>query len=185
MSYSKKNRRLMHSRWHYGVPAILLHWLLAILVSSLAGLGWYMLSIEDRPGSGWYVDLHKSLGLVVFALVVMRWIWRIGHQPGPLPASVSVLQSRVAVLTHWLLYACLFLMPVTGIAGASFSKDGLIFFGTRLPRLVTPNHDLAERFFDLHGIVIWVLVGLIAIHVLASLKHLLIDKDGVFQRMWF
>ncbi len=185
MNGENNKRRLMHGRWQYGVPAILLHWILALLVVVMAALGWTMLAFEDSPGSSWYFDLHKSLGMIVAGLVLLRWLWRIGHRPGPLPAQVPVLQARVAVLTHWLMYVCLFLMPISGLAGAAFSKSGLIFFGHSLTRLVAPDHALSERFFALHGIVIWVLTGLVVLHVLAALRHLLFHRDGVFQRMWF
>ncbi len=185
MNRANSTRRLMHGRWHYGAPAIFLHWILALLVVAMAALGWTMLAFEDSPGSGWYFDLHKSLGMVLLGLVLLRWLWRIGHRPGPLPAQVPVLQARTAVLTHWLMYVCLFLMPISGLAGAAYSKSGLIFFGHPLTRLVAPDHAMSERLFSLHGTVIWVLTGLVALHVLAALKHLMIERDGVFQRMWF
>jgi cytochrome b561 len=52
------------------------------------------------------------------------------------------------------------------------------------PRWAAPNHDMAERFFDLHSTLIWIVVALVALHVAGALKHLLVDKDRVFQRMW-
>ena len=185
MNRSQTHRRLMHGNWHYALPAVLLHWLLALSIVLMAALGWYMVSIEDTPGSSWFFDLHKSIGLTLLGLVLLRWLWRIGHRPGPLPASVPVLKARIASLTHVLLYLCLFLMPLSGALGAAFSKHGLAFFGHPLPRLVAPDHAMSERLFGLHGVVLWVLIALLALHVLAALKHLLIDKDGVFQRMWF
>ena len=185
MNRSHPQRQLMHGNWHYALPAVLLHWILALLTVAMAALGWYMVSIEDAPGSGWYFALHKSLGLTLLGLVLLRWLWRSSHRPGPLPASVTVLQARIAALTHVLLYLCLFLMPLSGAIGAAFSKSGLAFFGHPLPRFVAPDHAMSERLFTLHGVVLWTLVGLLALHVAAGVKHLLIDRDGVFQRMWF
>ena len=78
--------------WTYGKPAIFLHWLLAVLLSAMAALGWYMLSIEDQPGSGWYFDLHKSVGITVLVLVGLRLLWRLRHTPQRLPSSVPVWQ---------------------------------------------------------------------------------------------
>jgi cytochrome b561 len=169
----------------YAPIAVFLHWVLAILFFAMIGLGWYMMSIEDEPGSGWYFDLHKSLGIVAAVLILVRAAWRLANTPDALPFNVARWQAAGSRAIHRLLYVAMVAMPLVGIAGAMLSKSGVIFFGSTMPRLFTPNHDLAEIFFTAHSIVAWALVGLISIHVLAALKHLVIDKDGVFQRMWF
>jgi cytochrome b561 len=180
-----ESRRETGMDWHYSAPAIVLHWLLAILITGLAGLGWYMMSIEDQPDSGWFFSLHKSFGLLVFALVLLRILWRFNHKPAALPVQLPQWQAKFAALTHWLLYACMILMPVTGFIGASLSKSGVAFFGMALPVWAAPDHALAEQIFAIHSTVAWMLVSLVAIHALAGLKHLLVDRDEVFQRMWF
>ena len=167
----------------YAPVAILLHWALAILIIGMIGLGWYMLSIEEEPGSGWYVDLHKSIGIIIAVLVLLRVVWRLGHQPQALPDSVPGWQATGSRMTHWLLYGAMIVMPIVGIAGALFSKNGITFFGLTMPRLFPPDHAVAEIFFSVHSVVAWGLVGLIAVHVLDALKHILINKDRVFQRM--
>lgn len=143
-----------------------------------------MMSIEEQPGSGWYFNLHKSIGLVVAGLVALRLGWRVTHTPAPLPTSVPAWQAKLAALTQSLLYVCMVLMPLTGFSGAVFSKHGLQFFGHPMALPVIPNHDTAELFFTIHGIVVWILVALIALHATGGLKHLLLDRDGVFYRMW-
>lgn len=177
--------RLSTVRWRYATPAIVLHWLVAALIAGLLGVGWYMMAIEDEPGSGWYFAMHKSFGLLLLALVLVRLVWRIGHQPAALPAAMPAWQRRASALVQWMLYACMLLMPLLGVAGASYSKSGVAFFGWKLPAWVAHNHDTAEQYFDLHGTLAWVLVALVVLHALAALKHLLRDRDGVFQRMWF
>ena len=87
--------------------------------------------------------------------------------------------------TQALLYVLMVFMPVTGYPGASYSKAGVKFFGADAPRWALPDHDLAERFFGVHSVLIWVLVALIALHVLGALNHGLKRKDGVLQRMLF
>lgn len=172
-------------RWRYATPAVLLHWLLAILISTLVGIGWYMMSIEDDPGSDWYFNIHKSFGIVVFGLVLLRIVWRATHRPNPLPASLPKWQVGLSHVTEWALYACMILMPILGFFGAVYSKSGVAFFGAQLPSWTVPNHDTAELFFGLHSALAWVLVVLVALHAVGGLKHLLVDRDGVFQRMWF
>lgn len=157
---------------------------MAILIISMLALGWYMMSIEKDPGSAWYFMLHKSIGITVLLLAFLRLSWRLGHQPGRLPEHIPRWQVKAAKLSHWLLYAAMFAMPLAGLTGALFSKNGIAFFGLALPKILVANHDLSELFFSIHSVIAWVLVGLISVHVLAALKHLLVNKDGVFQRMW-
>jgi len=171
--------------WKYRQPAIWLHWISALLIVGLLGLGWYMMSIEDDPGSGWYFDQHKSFGLLLLMLVLIRLVWRIGHKPEPLPVTVPTWQKKLAGLTQWLLYGCMLAMPILGLMGASHTKRGVALFGMKLPAWTVPDHDVAEEFFTLHSILAFILTALIVLHVLAGLKHLLVDKDGVFHRIWF
>ncbi|MEO6917737.1 MAG: cytochrome b [Collimonas sp.] len=169
----------------YTSPAIFLHWMVAILIIGMIGLGWYMMSIEDEPDSGWLFQLHKSIGLLIVALVLLRLVWRFTHRPPALPQQVPEWQKKASEALHWLLYAAMAVMLMVGIAGALSSKHDLVFFGLPLPRLLAQNHDLSEIFFSIHSVCAWVLVVLISLHFLAALKHLIVNKDGLFQRMWF
>ncbi|MYM71992.1 cytochrome b [Duganella sp. FT134W] len=171
--------------WKYAAPAIWLHWISALLVIGLLCIGWYMMSIEDEPGSAWYFDQHKSFGLLFFVLVIVRLIWRVTHKPVPLAHSLPGWQEKLAGLMQWLLYGGMLAMPVLGYLGASHTRQGVAFFGMQLPVWAMPDHDVAEQFFDLHASLAIALTMLIALHVLAALKHLLVDKDDIFYRIWF
>ena len=170
--------------WRYSTPAVLLHWLLALLIVFMAGLGWWMMTVEHEPGGRAWINLHQSIGLVVAALILLRVLWRLGHRPEPLPAGVPGWQAKLAHLVQWLLYIAMVLVPATGIIGSLYTKSGLHFFGPATNAGVTPVHDTAEQFFGLHETLVWVMVVLVVLHVLAGLKHLLVDRDRVFQRMW-
>jgi cytochrome b561 len=170
--------------WRYSTPAVLLHWLLALLIVFMAGLGWWMMTVEHEPGGRAWINLHQSIGLIVAGLILLRVLWRLGHRPEPLPAGVPGWQAKLAHLVQWLLYIAMVLVPTTGIIGSLYTKSGLHFFGPSTNAGVTPVHDTAEQFFELHEILVWVMVVLVVLHVLAGLKHLLVDRDHVFQRMW-
>jgi cytochrome b561 len=170
--------------WRYSRTAMLMHWVLAVLITLTTVIGWRMMLIEHEPGSEQFFDLHKSIGLVIAAFVVARVLWRLGHRPEPLPGGPTW-SARLARITHALLYVLMILLPITGYLGASYSKAGVRWFGLATPRWALPDHDLAEQFFTVHGVLLWTLVALLALHVLGALKHLLLDKDQVFQRMWF
>lgn len=168
----------------YSRPALFFHWVLAVLIPFQIGLGWYMLSIEDSPGSDAYFALHVSLGLTAAVLIALRLLWRLRNRPHPLPHGIPDWQVKTARLTHVSMYVLLLAMPVTGYLGAAFSGDPMTYFGLPLPAWASANDVLKEQLFTVHGIIAWALVVLIVLHVIGAFKHLLIDKDGVFARMW-
>lgn len=187
MTYStrKGSPTVTETQAAYTHTARVFHWLTAAVIAGMLALGWYMTAIEEDPGSDWYFLLHKSVGIIVLLLVLLRLLWRMGHQPGLLPAQLPRWQITASKLSHGLLYATMAAMPLAGLAGSLFSKGGIAVFGYPLPRVFAANHDISELFFSAHSVIAWILVGLITLHVLAALKHLLVNKDGVFQRMWF
>jgi cytochrome b561 len=169
----------------YSSPAKLLHWTLALLLPVQIGMGWYMLSIEDQPGSGWYFALHISLGLTATLLIALRVIWRLHQAPPEVPRGLPGWQRSAARTTHVLLYVLMLLMPLTGYLGTAFSGEAMSYFGIPLPAWAARYDGLKEQLFTAHSVVAWILVAMIAVHVLAALKHFFIDKDTVFRRMWF
>lgn len=175
----------MSTGWRYSSMAIALHWLSAFLLAAMAALGWYMMTIEHQPDGPWYINIHKACGLLTAVLVAFRLPWRLTHRPSALPASVWRLQARLAHGTQAMLYLVMVLMPVSGYLGSSFSKSGVHLFGMDLAQWAMRDHDSKKFFFNMHSVLIWVLVTLVSVHVLGALTHLLIDKDGVFQRIGF
>ena len=169
--------------WRYSLTARALHWILALLLAGMVAVGWYMMTIEHEPPGRQLIALHKSFGLIVFTLVVVRVLFRLSNRPPALPASVPAWQRRLSAATQAVLYLLMLAIPLAGYVGASYSKSGVPFFGLMTPRWAALNHDLAENLFDLHSTLVWVLVAAAALHVAGALKHWLIDKDGVFERM--
>jgi cytochrome b561 len=172
------------STWRYNSIAKILHWVMAVLIIGLICVGWYMTYFEDQPNIGIYFDLHKSFGLIAGFLIMLRIIWRITHQPAPLPTNIALWQVKSSNLIHYLLYLCMVLMPLTGYLGSSYGR-GIAFFGWPLPQWFAKNPDWSESLFNVHLITAYVFTTLILLHIAAGLKHALINKDGVFQRMWF
>ena len=170
--------------WRYSTPAIVLHWLLAALIVFMVSLGWWMMTVEREPeGPRWFA-LHKSVGLVVLALVALRVLWRLAHHPEALPAAVPRWQRLLSGATQGALYLLMIAVPLAGLLGAMYSRAGLAFVGTELPRWVAADRPTAKQFFEVHETLVWVLVTFVALHVAGGLKHLLVDGDQVFARMW-
>lgn len=171
------------SPWRYSTGAVVLHWVIAALIIFMAALGWYMMTIEHTPAGNQALMLHKSIGQIVFVLVLLRVLWRIFHRAEPLPPDVSRWQVELSRWTQALLYFLMLAIPLTGIFGSEYSRNGLAFFGTKLPEWVTPSRATAHQLFEIHSTLVWVLVAAFALHVLGALKHLVLDRDDVFQRM--
>ncbi len=176
----------------YSAVAILLHWAIALLVLALVGLGLYMTSLP--PGSAAQFSLyqwHKSLGITVLLLTLARIAWRLSHPVPALPATLKPWERLAARGTHVGLYALMLAIPLTGWALVSASPWNLptILYGVipwpHLPVLSTLEDKAgAEAVLEqVHGLLAWSAVALVALHVAAALKHHFILKDDVLARM--
>lgn len=168
----------------YTKTAVVLHWVIAAGAVTMIGLGWWMISIpKDPPGARLAAfNLHKSIGITIFLLMLARLTWRLAHRPPPLP-PMPRWQARAARANHALLYACLLLMPLAGFTASSFSGRPIVYFGHPLPVFFARNDVIAQVFYALHLTVSWILVAAIAVHVAAAIKHQFIDGDGLIRRM--
>ena len=168
----------------YTRTAIALHWLIAVAVVVQIKWGWWMQGIPKQP-SGPRVDaynLHKSIGLTILALMILRILWRWRHPAPALPAMPSW-QRRAAQINHWTLYAALFLMPLAGYLGSVFSGYPVKFFGQTLPSWGWKSDSLKELCSSIHLVTSFGLAAASARHLAAALKHALFDRDGTLARM--
>ncbi len=164
---------------------MLLHWLVAFLLVGQFAFGWYLSDIpRGVPARGYFVNLHKSTGLLVGLLILVRISWRLTHTPPPLPNSVPRWQQQAATSTHYLLYVLMLVMPLSGYMASNFSKYGVDFFNSIKLAPWGSNDKLLYAFFNqTHIVSSWLLLALVLVHVLAALKHLLVDHDTIFLRM--
>jgi cytochrome b561 len=168
----------------YTWTAIALHWLIAVAVIVQFKWGWWMQDIPKLP-PGPRVDaynLHKSVGLTILALMVMRLLWRWRH-PAPALPQMPDWQRRLAHANHWVLYAALFVMPVAGYLGSVFSGYPVKYFGMTLPAWGPKDESLKNLCSTVHLVTSFVLFLAVVLHVAAALKHALIDRDGLLSRM--
>ncbi len=170
----------------YTNVAVLLHWLVAALVVTQLILGWWMIEIPKQPVGvrAFWFNLHKSIGITIALLVVLRIGWRFRHPAPPLPPSIPAWQRRAAATSHALLYTCLLGMPLVGFLGSTFSGYPIKYFGLALPQWGFESASLKGFFSAVHLGLAWLFMTLIALHAGAALKHLLINREGVFSRMW-
>ena len=168
----------------YTTVAIVLHWLIAVLVIGQFVLGWQMQNIpKDPPGArAETFNLHKSTGLTLLALMVLRLAWRARHAPPPTP-PMPRWQARLARATHWLFYATLIALPLSGYLGSAFSGYPVKYFGITLPQWAGKNPEMKELLSTTHLWLTWVLFTLVALHLAGVAKHLFIDRDRLLARM--
>jgi cytochrome b561 len=156
---------------------------LALLAQIVFGVLLDDLAPKGTPGRASVINLHKSLGMVLGVLIVLRLLWRLGHRPPAWPVSMTGAQRLAALWGHRALYAAMLLLPVSGYIASNFSKHGVKFFGLALKPWGPDLPDVYKVFNTLHEATAWVLVALIAGHVLMALKHAFLDRDGLLARM--
>jgi len=172
----------------YTAPAMALHWLLALAFLVMFALGVYM---TDLPFSPWRLKLynwHKWAGVSFLLLSVLRLVWRVTHRPPALPTVITqgmpAWQTRAHHATHHLMYALFFVVPLVGWAYSSAAGFPIVLFGQiPLPDLLPADKALAELIKPLHELSALALMGLVALHVAAALKHQWVDRDGLLLRM--
>lgn len=168
----------------YTRTAVILHWLIAIGIFVLIGIGWYMVELPKKtPERAFFYNLHKSIGLTLAALIVIRVWWRAQHTPPPLPRTMPKWQVTASHWSHMLLYASLIFMPIFGFVSSNFSKWGVKYFGVQVGPFFPENKVLYDFFQTMHVWTSYLFVALIAIHVAAALKHAFVDRDAVHKRM--
>jgi cytochrome b561 len=166
----------------YGLVAIVLHWIMAILIIGLLALGLYMvrqpLSFEKLKLYGW----HKEYGLLVLALVIVRISWRIMNKTPKL--NIPWWEIVAARTVHWAFYAFMFAMPITGWLMSSAAGLPVSFFGLfTLPDLIPANEDSRLFLTTIHEWLGYALIATVCGHMAAALKHHFINKDDILRRM--
>lgn len=189
----------------YTKTAKILHWLIALGIFGMFALGWYMselpkegpkqmaydlfdwgiytwtLSEEASPRT-FYFNLHKSIGITLLALIIVRVFWRITHKAPAMLASYKAWETKLASGVHRLLYVLMVALPLSGLVMAVASKYGVKWFGLEFIGGLD-NTPLREVFKEAHEIIGVVILLMIILHILGALKHKFIDKDETLDRM--
>ncbi len=171
----------------YTSTAKLLHWLVASLVVVqivLANLAERAEDADDLVSELALFANHRSVGITILALIIIRLLWRWRNPPPPLPDTVPKWQLMASRVSHYSLYAILLVMPISGWLMTSAADVSVSWFGlVDLPDFVSPDHERHEFFEGIHELLATLLFVIASLHILAALKHRLFDKDGVLQRM--
>ena len=169
----------------YGTGARLFHWVIALMIVVQIPAGIAMTSEPLLAAADPLFILHKGMGSLLLILVVARIVWRTTHPPPPFPEFMPSLEQRIAGRTHIAIYALLLVMVVSGYVrtvGDGFPIELLDALG--IPPLLPAMPRLARVMLVVHQFTVVALIGLVAIHVSAVLRHQLIERNDVLSRMW-
>lgn len=168
----------------FGVVAQLFHWVTVALVVALFAVAFYMVDLPLSPEKIKTYNLHKSLGLTVLCLAVLRLAWRLVTPPPPLPHDMASWERRAARTSHALLYLMLFAQPLLGLVHSWAANFPVVIYGTiTLPNPIGANEPLKNAVVAAHFWLGMAMLGLIALHTLAALKHHVVDRDDILRRM--
>jgi cytochrome b561 len=169
---------------HWGAVAKFFHWSVAILVIGLLVGGLTMTDLKTSPEKFKLYALHKSVGLTVLALMLLRFAWR-GIDPRPHDLAGLPPAARFAArAAHRLFYVVLLAMPISGWVYNSAANFPLQWFGlVQLPAIVAADKELKHLAHEVHEWLAWTLIALLLVHVAAALKHHFIDGDDTLRRM--
>ncbi|KTC78607.1 cytochrome b [Legionella cincinnatiensis] len=175
--------QIKNSTTHFGIVAILLHWIIALLIIGLLALGLYMVPLPWSPEKLKFYGWHKEYGFLVLFLAIFRIIWRMSNEMPEL--ALPWLEKIAARSMHWAFYGFMFAMPITGWLITSSAGLPASFFGLfTLPNLVAPDENKRILFEWIHQWLGYALIAAICMHAAAALKHHFINKDDILRRMF-
>ncbi|MBL0371396.1 cytochrome b [Rhizobium sp. KVB221] len=178
---------LRNTEKSWGLVSFLFHWIMAALFLCQFWIGWYMQGLKDLLAQYNLYQLHKSLGFTILALAVLRVIWALGSwRPAP-PASMPEVEKQLSRGSHFLLYLALFVLPLTGWAVVSTSPLPIAtwFFGLfvipSLPLGISLHSE--QVWTSIHGFLAYGAIFLVAVHILAALRHHFHHRDDILMKM--
>jgi cytochrome b561 len=168
-----------------------IHWFTALAIVALAVLGFWM---TQRASANLWDNLtntlygwHKLIGFTVLLITIIRFCLKLNSKIPPYPNTVSPYLVKVASIVHYIIYGLLFVVPMLGWAGIT-AYPALITLGDySLPAMpgIPKSEPLAKQIFQIHGLLAMTLIAIASLHIAAAINHLMIKRDGIFQRIWF
>ncbi len=161
-----------------------LHWLMAIMIIGLIVSGLIMVDVpKSNPQHHLLFKFHKSIGISIGMLIIARVIVRIRYVAPALPSTISVLSKKLANVTHWILYALMIVIPISGYLMCTWKGPPVAWFGILLPHLFNKDDVHANIAEKVHHTSAYILLVLLCIHVGAVLFHLIKHRVNLIRRI--
>ena len=175
----------MNTNRSWNATARGLHWLMAVLILIQGLVGWIAQEMDRSPARVDAMTLHKSLGLTLLLLLLLRFTWRLTHSVPPLPDGTSPWEVRLSRLAHYSLYLLMGAIMVSGwVAASAYLVPWKWWWTIPLPRITSPDRATYELAGEAHETLIYVFLATLAVHVAAALWHHFVKRDGVLLSMW-
>ena len=170
----------------YRAPAVIIHWLMALAIIIMIGMGIYMVDLpKGSDERSWFFSLHKSIGLTLALLVLLRVCWRVYAGAPAMPNFIDSQKRKLAAATHHMLYLLMVLQPLSGYLSSSFSGYKTRFWGIPLYNWGWKSPELNEFFTLIHDISAYSLIALIIVHFAGVVYHIKQREYQIIRRMWF
>ena len=175
----------------HSILARAIHWFTALAILALAILGFWM---TQRAAANLWDNLtntlygwHKLIGFTVLLVTILRFCLKLNSKTPPYPNNISPFLVKVASIVHYMLYGLLFVVPMLGWAGVTAYPALITVGGYSLPAMpgIPKSELIAKQIFQIHGLLAMTLIAVALLHIAAALNHLIIKRDGIFQRIWF
>lgn len=162
----------------------LFHWAMVLLIIGMMILGWTAKGWPISPTKIKLFFWHKSFGILILGLALLRLLWRLQDNAPSLPASTPRIERALARASHAMLYTLMVVMPISGWVVNSAGKFPFKVFGVwRLPQIVAPDKAVEELAKDVHLTLFWIFATLLLVHVTAALRHHFVLRNDVLVRM--
>ena len=167
----------------YGFVARLIHWVMAFAIFAMFALGYWMMTLTYvSPYYKTAPDLHRSIGLVLLTLLLVRFVWKLLN-PTPSTSDLSELEHKGSAVVHWLFYALLLAVMVAGYLISTADGRAISVFGLFDVPSLYAQKGLEKTAGKLHWILAYLTIALAALHAGAALWHHFVKKDNVLMRM--
>ncbi|WP_417447024.1 cytochrome b [Kangiella sp.] len=171
----------------YSLTLRILHWLIALMLIVMIGVGWYMAGLPQESEIKYEIyPWHKSFGITILGLVIIRIVVRLFSNNPPLPSGLATWEKWLTKVTHALFYILMIAIPVVGYLSSDYQGFDVEWFGVPIPGLVADNEDTAHLMHEVHEILAYSLLLLIILHLAGTIKHRWFDKGSdtdVLKRM--
>ena len=180
---SQDRSRVSEGRRRFDAFTIGLHWATVTWIVCMFASAWLLLA-SDREHAAMLLTVHRSLGVVTWAVAIVRLGWRFScaYLP-PFPQNMPKVQERLAKVSEYTLYALLLFQPLTGLAQSLARGRHFMLFAWQMPSVMAGDKPLTTLFHQIHALSAWLLLGLIGLHILAALFHRFVLRDEVLQSM--
>ncbi len=176
---------IKNTKESYGAITKLFHWVIGLTLLFNLGLGKYMHQLPNTPDKFQLYALHKSLGITILILVVLRVIWTLANpKPRMLTENMKGWEVKLAKGVHYALYALMIFVPITGwLMNSASGFPTPLFNIMTVPNLIAPDKSLQEVFGQIHEILAMAFIAIFLLHLAGALKHHFLVKDRTLVRM--